>query len=295
MLEEGSLGLWMTYRAGCKRAPEKFATINLADNLGNSNPIWWRTALEPLFQFHKFNVHVPYIWDERVSWFCLMGFHFQAPYNLRMTFGSEIQEASSQAAELVRDMGRDISNVKQRPKNSLLKKVHSASERLQRSTELHAYMLTSTLDSKPLPISKLSHAHALSMSPTDQMAKLDPQKNSNRLSYHEMRRRQSRRLYSWPSREVDAFHRDNGTTSDLLPRMISPWRVPQPCHSPTSLPRSSSLWLGLTTWLMQLICFPRWPSSSLNPPNFWKYYQTAYGLGLSLCQSFINFKIWGEK
>lgn len=39
-------------------------------------------------------------------------------------------------------------------------------------------------------------------------------------SYHELMRKQSRRQYSWPSREVDAFHEEDGTLNmDFLPRM----------------------------------------------------------------------------
>lgn len=32
-------------------------------------------------------------------------------------------------------------------------------------------------------------------------------------------RKQSRRLYSWPSREVDAYEEDGGFSSDCIPRM----------------------------------------------------------------------------
>lgn len=38
-------------------------------------------------------------------------------------------------------------------------------------------------------------------------------------TYHETMRKQSRRLHSWPSREVSAFEEDGGFTADFLPRM----------------------------------------------------------------------------
>lgn len=132
-----------------------------------------------------------------------------------MTLGSEIQEASSQAAELVRELGRDISNMKWSLKSSRINKLHRSTERLQRSTE-HAYLLTSFLESKPL---------SFSFKTPQQMGELHTEKNSNppvesiptgvtpqTQSYHEMTRKQ-------PSREVDAFDGDSGTTSDLVPSM----------------------------------------------------------------------------
>lgn len=38
-------------------------------------------------------------------------------------------------------------------------------------------------------------------------------------SYHEMMKRQQRKLHSWPSREVDDFEDDENVVSDLIPRM----------------------------------------------------------------------------
>lgn len=38
-------------------------------------------------------------------------------------------------------------------------------------------------------------------------------------SYHEMMKRQQRRLHSWPSREVDDFEDDENDVSDMIPRM----------------------------------------------------------------------------
>ncbi|KAF7828204.1 aluminum-activated malate transporter 9-like [Senna tora] len=168
----------------------------------------------PWSEYENVGAALRYCAYEVMALYGILHSQIQAPHNLRVAFGSEIQEASSQAAELVREMGRDISNMRQRPKNSLIMKLHNATERLQHSTELHAYMLTSILESKPTCISSLSHASS--------SAELDPQKNSNQTepySYHEAMRKQSRRLYSWPSREVDAFDGDSGSISNLVPRM----------------------------------------------------------------------------
>ncbi|XP_054824045.1 aluminum-activated malate transporter 9-like [Prosopis cineraria] len=199
----------------------------------------------PWSEYQNVGAALRYCAYEVMALHCILHSQIQAPYNLRMTFGSEIQEVSDQAAELVRELGRDINNMKWSIKSSLIKKVHSSTERLQRSSELHAYILTSTLESKHLTVSKLSHAQSMSSSSStaistvalapDQTADLDPEKNSNTQAknagdgispaaqqtecYHEMMRRQFRRIYSWPSIEVDAFDGDYGTTSDLLPRM----------------------------------------------------------------------------
>ncbi|XP_015896521.3 aluminum-activated malate transporter 9 [Ziziphus jujuba] len=168
----------------------------------------------------------------------------QAPYNLRVAFQSEIQDATNQAAELVRSLGKDISNMKRTLKTSLLKRVHSSAERLQRAIDMHSYLLTACSEppdnsSKPL-LKQLSHT--LSLTPNeipDQLADLDGDglvKNLNQQSqniesgtplpaaapaesYHEQMRKQSRRLHSWPSREVSAFEEEGPSNMDLLPRM----------------------------------------------------------------------------
>ncbi|KAJ6945985.1 hypothetical protein NC651_000915 [Populus alba x Populus x berolinensis] len=164
----------------------------------------------------------------------------QAPHNLRFTFYSEIQEAATHAAELVRSLGKDISNMKRSPKTSLLKKVHSATERLQRAIDMHSYLLTSNFDppdnsSKPLtklPVTFSTTQYDLS----NPLTEFDSNSTENNLSqinenmpsgtppqqtesYHEMMRKQSRRLHSWPSREVDAFEEEGGLSMDFLPRM----------------------------------------------------------------------------
>ncbi|XP_034705491.1 aluminum-activated malate transporter 9-like [Vitis riparia] len=156
----------------------------------------------------------------------------QAPYNLRLTFQSEIKEATSQAAELVRCLGKDVSSMKQSIKTSLLKKVHSSTERLQYAIDLHSYLLTchsDPPDTSSKPLSKLL-SHAVSYDLSDQLNDPNPQTQdtpSGTLplplvtaeSYHEMMRKQMRRLHSWPSREVDAFEEEGGLCMDTLPRM----------------------------------------------------------------------------
>ena len=166
---------------------------------------------------------------------------FQAPYNLRITFQSEIQDATNQAAELVRSLGKDICNMKRSLRTSLLKRVHSSTERLQRAIDMHSYLLTAHCDppdnsSKPLP--KLSHALSSTLDglpdQLDDLGSTSLEKSSNQPtqnmqsgtlppaqteSYHEMMRKQSRRQHSWPSREVDAFEEEGGFSTVVLPRM----------------------------------------------------------------------------
>ncbi|XP_050269117.1 aluminum-activated malate transporter 9-like [Quercus robur] len=169
----------------------------------------------------------------------------QAPYNLRSTFGSEIREAANQAAKLVKSLGEDIRVMKRSQKNPLIKKVHSSTEKLQRAIDTHSYLLTSISEtpdtfSRPSLPSKLSLS--LSSTPYDfssQLANLDSnnqEKDSNPTtqniplgtlplprteSYHETMRKHSRRLHSWPSREVDAFEEEGSSNTDLLPRMAA--------------------------------------------------------------------------
>ncbi|CAK7335633.1 unnamed protein product [Dovyalis caffra] len=165
----------------------------------------------------------------------------QAPYNLRFTFHSEIQEAATNAAELVRRLGKDISSMKRSLKTSLLKKVHSSTERLQRAIDMHSYLLTSNFDNPDnsfKPLTKLSQTFSTTLydlsNPLTEFDSNSTEKDSNEAnqnvpsgttppqqteSYHEMMRKQSRRLHSWPSREVDAFEEEGGLSMDFLPRM----------------------------------------------------------------------------
>lgn len=144
---------------------------------------------------------------------------------------------------MLRSLGKDICNMKRSLKPSLLKRVHSSAERLQRAVAMHSYLLTSCSDlypssdtaSKPLP--KLTHtlssvtfdlpsqplasefdSNSLEKS-SDQLLQAENTPTVQTESYHELMRKQSRRL-SWPSREVDAFQEDDGALNvDFLPRM----------------------------------------------------------------------------
>lgn len=153
---------------------------------------------------------------------------FQAPYNLRIMFQSEILDAANQAAELLRSLGKDICNMKQSLKVSLLKSVHSSTERLQCAIDMHSYLLTARCD-PPLPHDNSSKpllklSHAVSSTPYNlQLDDLDDasiEKSLNQLtqlkSYHEVMSKQPLRLHSWPSREVDACC---FSTDSVLPRM----------------------------------------------------------------------------
>ncbi|CAA2975944.1 aluminum-activated malate transporter 9-like [Olea europaea subsp. europaea] len=160
----------------------------------------------------------------------------QAPCNLRITFQKEIQDATNDAAELVRCLGKDISEMQRSLKVTLLKRVHGSTERLQRAIDMHSYLLTSTYEppdnntSKPQPKLSLTLSTTLS-NLSNQLVEL-PELNSNppspppgtipplqTESYHEMMRKQSRRLYSWPSREVDAVEEEGGFSADFIPKM----------------------------------------------------------------------------
>lgn len=131
----------------------------------------------------------------------------QAPYNLRVTFRSEIQDVVSQAAELIRCLGKDIATMNRTLKTSLLKRLHASGERLQTAIDMHSYLLTSTFYEPPdkgnTPI------------PENPTPPPPPE------TYHEMMRKSSRRLHSWPSREVDAYEEEGGVSNstELMPKM----------------------------------------------------------------------------
>ncbi|XP_042506465.1 aluminum-activated malate transporter 9-like [Macadamia integrifolia] len=206
--------------------------------------------------------HFFYPWSEYVKVasvlrFCayeVMALHgvlhseIQAPYNLKITFQSEIQEASSQAAELVKSLGKDIMNMKRTHRPSLLKRVHISTVRLQRAIDMHSYLLTSGHDflvdnntnTKPLSEQLSYNLSSILSAPfaADQGSgngdgngdgnggQEMPAENGTlpapvaaaTESYHEAMKKQQRRLYSWPSREVDDFE-EGSVGLDLLPRM----------------------------------------------------------------------------
>ncbi|GLT78158.1 hypothetical protein SLA2020_497040 [Shorea laevis] len=153
----------------------------------------------------------------------------QAPRNLRITLQTEILDATSHAAELVRSLGKDISNMKRSLNTSLLERVHSSTERLQHAIDMHSYQLTTYSDplnnSNPVELSQ-------TLSNPNDLADLDgngTEKNWNVQtgnlllaqgeSCHEKMKKQVKRLHSWPFREMDASEGEEGIGVDFLPRM----------------------------------------------------------------------------
>ncbi|KAL5551890.1 hypothetical protein UlMin_002066 [Ulmus minor] len=218
----------------------------ILENLANSAK-WepphgrFRHFFYPWSEYVKVGAVLRYCAYEVMALHGVLHSEIQAPYNLRITFQSEIQDATNQAAELIRSLGKDICNMKRSLKTSLLKRVHSSAERLQQAVDLHSYLLTSLgvepqADNSSKPLPKLSHA--LSSALYDVQIDIDSNSLERSLnqenqytpsgtlpqaqpeSYHELMRKQSRRLHSWPSREVDTFHEEDGVlNTDFLPRM----------------------------------------------------------------------------
>lgn len=130
------------------------------------------------------------------------------------------------------------SNMKRSLQTSLLKGVNDSTERLQRSIDMHSYLLTSghelsDYSSSKLPPTKLSstHSHDLSQSLVEAEVGNDGQQPNNlnaapqsallaqAESYHESMKKLQRRLHSWPPREVADYGEDGGIGMDLIPRM----------------------------------------------------------------------------
>ncbi|KAL2524982.1 Aluminum-activated malate transporter 9 [Abeliophyllum distichum] len=187
----------------------------------------------PWLEYVKVGAVLRYCAYEVMALHGILHSEIQAPYNLRITFQKEIQEATSDATELIRYLGKDICNMRRSLKTSLLKRVHSSTERLQRAIKVHSYLLTSANELHD------NSSHTISSTSPDLSNQLvepynkcieqsyNPPSQPNygttelqRGSYHEMMRKQSRsRLYSWPSREVEAFENEGGFSSNFIPRM----------------------------------------------------------------------------
>lgn len=123
----------------------------------------------------------------------------QVPQELRLMFREEIQEAALQAAGVVRRSGKDISDMDRTLKAPLLKQVHASAERLHAAIDMHYYLITSS-SNKP-PSSEFN-------SDTDTNSSTNPK----------MMKKAYRRLFSWPSREVDVYEA-GGVGGDLPCRM----------------------------------------------------------------------------
>ncbi|XP_022737926.1 aluminum-activated malate transporter 9-like [Durio zibethinus] len=224
----------------CRNALNSSAKLESLANAAKWEPPHGRFQqfFYPWSEYVKVGAVLRYCAYEVIALHGVLHSEIQAPYNLRITFQSEIQDATNQAAELVRSLGKDICKMKRSLKTSLLKRVHSSTERLQRAIDMHSYLLTAHCDNSSKPLPKLSHS--LSSTPYDLPDQLDDldstslEKSSNQLtqnmqsgtllpaqteSYHETMRKQSRRLHSWPSREVDAFEEEGAFGTDFLPRM----------------------------------------------------------------------------
>lgn len=168
----------------------------------------------------------------------------QAPYTLRITLQKEIQEAAADAAELVRALGKDISSMQQSLKGCLLAKVHTTTERLQRAIDRHSCFIilsNETCDSNsPEQQQKLSQTFSTNLDEiSTHLADLDdkilegnfdipslplemPAAVTNEQPYHEPMKKQQRRLYSWPSRKVDAFVKEGTISVNFKPKMKGP-------------------------------------------------------------------------
>ncbi|XP_029125396.1 aluminum-activated malate transporter 9 [Cajanus cajan] len=166
----------------------------------------------PWSQYVKVGVVLQYCAYEVVALQSIVHAEIQVPYKLRVVFQSEIQEALNEAAELVRILGRDISCMKWSPKNSHIKRLHSSTKRLQRSMYLqYYYILTSTFEIDN-PSKSFAHTYHL----PDQREVVEQLE-----CYHEITRKQLKRLYSWPSREVDAFEEDGEKSIKIVDSLES--------------------------------------------------------------------------
>jgi len=126
---------------------------------------------------------------------------------LRVGLQSEVEEASKQAAELVRILGRDISCMQWSPKDSHIKRLHNSIKRLQSSICFqYSYMLASTFES-PIP-DNLSKSFA-SISHIFYHLPCQREMEEEIECYQEITGKQLRRLYSWPPREADSFEEDS--------------------------------------------------------------------------------------
>ncbi|XP_064957675.1 aluminum-activated malate transporter 9-like isoform X2 [Musa acuminata AAA Group] len=147
----------------------------------------------------------------------------QAPIELRVTFQTEILEATVEAAELLRGLANDLGNMKHTVRVSQLMRVRVSTDRLQRSVDLHSYLLNS--HGFPHKPTGKDCSHGSGSDPSSKLhreaerspATAQPQTRT----YHETMKKQQRRLYSWPSREVDELEEEDGggDSAELITRM----------------------------------------------------------------------------
>ncbi|KAL7594636.1 aluminum-activated malate transporter 9 isoform X1 [Lactuca sativa] len=127
----------------------------------------FRHLFYPWSEYVKVGAVLRYCAYEVMALHGVLHSEIQAPYNLRSIFETEISEATNKAADLIRCLGKDICDMKQTIKSTLVRSVRSSSERLQRAIETHAYLLASSYQlsdhnsSIPLPINGFSKSNQL--------------------------------------------------------------------------------------------------------------------------------------
>ncbi|KAJ0555659.1 putative aluminum-activated malate transporter [Helianthus annuus] len=99
----------------------------------------FRQAFYPWSEYVKVGTVLRYCAYEIMGLHGVLHSQIQAPYNLRVIFETEILEATNKAAELIRCLGKDIYDMKQTRKCSLLKNAHSSTEKLQRVIDAHLF------------------------------------------------------------------------------------------------------------------------------------------------------------
>ncbi|BAU00610.1 hypothetical protein LR48_Vigan401s002700 [Vigna angularis] len=127
----------------------------------------------------------------------------QVPYKWRVGLESEVEEASKEAAEVVRILGRDISRMQWSLKDSHIKRLQNCVKRLQSCMCFqYSYMLASTFDNPLKTSANISHMFYHLPYQREMM-------EEEVEYYNEITGKQLRRLYSWPPREADAFEEDS--------------------------------------------------------------------------------------
>ncbi|TVU22909.1 hypothetical protein EJB05_32643 [Eragrostis curvula] len=150
----------------------------------------------------------------------------QAPYTLRGAFQSEILDVTNQAAELLHSLAKDVNNMKWNLQTSQLKHVHVSTERLQHSIDLHSYLFMAIHEDNSAKaqlktnrvasfnikdFTKQSNITGKTTTPSEVLTQAE--------SYHEVMKRQQRRLHSWPSMEVVDCEDGRNVVSDMIPMM----------------------------------------------------------------------------
>ncbi|XP_076905360.1 aluminum-activated malate transporter 9-like [Bidens hawaiensis] len=99
----------------------------------------FRQAFYPWSEYVKVDTVLRYCAYKVMGLHGVLHSQIQAPYNIRGLFETEILEATSKAAELIRCLSQDICDMKQTQKCSLLKSAHSSTERLQRAIDTRLF------------------------------------------------------------------------------------------------------------------------------------------------------------